>query len=81
VVNENITLQNPFILKFNIDSSLPGTNNEDKPNIIEAFEKTLIDICTGNLPLGGGTMRGNGVFTGKLIKKENGKEELLYPKE
>lgn len=28
----------------------------------EAFKKTLEDICKGNLPLGGATMRGHGVF-------------------
>ncbi|MCB5249774.1 MAG: RAMP superfamily CRISPR-associated protein [Candidatus Cloacimonadales bacterium] len=34
--------------------------------IKEAFKNTLSDICSGNLPLGGGTMRGHGCFTGKM---------------
>lgn len=36
--------------------------------IQEAFENTLVDICKGLLPLGGGVNRGNGCFNGKLIK-------------
>jgi len=44
-------------------------NRED---VRESFEKTLIDICNGMLPLGGGTMRGHGCFKGILYK--NGKE-------
>lgn len=41
-------------------------------NVKEAFSATLLDICNGLLPLGGGTMRGHGSFTGKLFI--NGKE-------
>ena len=37
--------------------------------IKEAFEHALSDICTGMLPLGGGTNRGNGIFTGALHKE------------
>lgn len=37
--------------------------------IKEAFEHALSDICTGMLPLGGGTNRGNGIFTGTLYKE------------
>ena len=40
-------------------------------NVKEAFENTLNDICTGMLPLGGGVMRGHGVFTGTILKKGN----------
>ena len=40
------------------------------PTIKEAFEKALNDICTGMLPLGGSTNRGNGTFTGTLTRKE-----------
>jgi len=32
---------------------------------IKAFEKTLDDICSGMLPLGGATTKGHGVFTGE----------------
>ena len=33
-----------------------------------AFEQSLRDICTGLLPLGGITNRGNGIFTGVVTK-------------
>ena len=42
--------------------------------VCEAFEEAMKDICKGLLPLGGGVNRGNGVFTGCLIKDG----ELLY---
>ena len=32
----------------------------------KAFEQALRDICNGLLPLGGGTNRGNGIFTGTM---------------
>jgi CRISPR/Cas system CSM-associated protein Csm3 (group 7 of RAMP superfamily) len=37
--------------------------------IKEALESSLQDICKGFLPLGGGTNRGNGCFSGILTKK------------
>jgi CRISPR/Cas system CSM-associated protein Csm3 (group 7 of RAMP superfamily) len=43
-----------------------------KTEIIDAFKSALKDLCSGALPLGGGTMRGHGCFEGKLLK--NGKE-------
>ena len=42
----------------------------DNEEIIEAFETALIDLCKGNLPLGGGVNRGNGTFTGSITKNE-----------
>ena len=36
--------------------------------IQEALEKALIDLCSGLLPLGGGTNRGNGCFEGILTR-------------
>ena len=42
--------------------------------IRDAFEEAMKDICKGLLPLGGGVNRGNGVFTGCLIKEG----ELVY---
>jgi CRISPR/Cas system CSM-associated protein Csm3 (group 7 of RAMP superfamily) len=42
------------------------------PDYLKAFECALNDICTGMLPLGGGTMRGHGCFNGELFK--NGKK-------
>lgn len=35
---------------------------------LKAFECALNDLCTGMLPLGGGTMRGHGCFKGELLK-------------
>lgn len=37
-------------------------------DIEKAFEQSLHDICTGLLPLGGITNRGNGIFTGTATK-------------
>ena len=37
-------------------------------HVVEAFIKSLKDIKTGMLPLGGGVNRGNGCFSGKLYK-------------
>lgn len=37
-------------------------------NVVEALETSLIDICKGMLPLGGGVNRGNGCFEGNLSK-------------
>lgn len=37
-------------------------------NIKQALERSLQDICDGLLPLGGGTNRGHGIFTGSIIK-------------
>lgn len=38
--------------------------------IRKALEKSLQDICDGLLPLGGGTNRGHGIFTGSLKIEE-----------
>lgn len=40
--------------------------------VCQAFEQSLRDVCQGLLPLGGASGRGNGMFTGKLLKE--GKE-------
>lgn len=37
----------------------------------EAFENTLHDLCSGMLPLGGGTMRGHGCFKGNYAIKSH----------
>lgn len=39
----------------------------DVNSVDEALTLALKDVCTGMLPLGGGTMRGHGCFTGKLF--------------
>ena len=36
--------------------------------IREALEQSLKDLCSGLLPLGGCVGRGNGFFTGELLK-------------
>ncbi len=43
-------------------------DNDD--NTGKAFEMALQDIADGLLPLGGGVNRGNGTFTGTLIKED-----------
>jgi len=47
-------------------------SNGTQQEYLDAFESTLKDVCTGMLPLGGGTMRGHGCFTGTITK--NGEE-------
>lgn len=56
---------------YNFEIQINKKSIEDS-FVLEAFEKTLADLCTGMLPLGGGTMRGHGSFTGSILK--NGKE-------
>lgn len=41
-------------------------NDKTNPQIKEALEAALTDICTGMLPLGGGVNRGNGCFKGTI---------------
>ncbi len=49
-----------------------NAKEEDVKKYIEAFELALDDLKNGMLPLGGGTMRGHGRFTGTITK--DGKE-------
>jgi CRISPR/Cas system CSM-associated protein Csm3 (group 7 of RAMP superfamily) len=68
--NENVVKdKKSFDLKFYLDNGFLVPDGVDKNKVVNAFENTLKDICSGLLPLGGGTMRGNGVFTGTLEKK------------
>lgn len=41
-----------------------------KDEVVNAFEQSLRDICTGLLPLGGITNRGNGIFTGTATEND-----------
>lgn len=50
---------------------LPGVDEE----AMEAFEKAMVDVCRGMLPLGGSVNRGSGLFKGVLMR--NG--EQVYP--
>ncbi len=56
----------PFTLTILVEQS--AFQGDD--NIQKAFEMTLDDITTGMLPLGGGVMRGHGVFSGTWKKDE-----------
>lgn len=47
------------------------TDTFKDPMVKEAFERTVSDLCMGLLPLGGGTNRGNGIFTGTYEVEEN----------
>lgn len=58
------TISSKQELKFEI---LLDKNVKDKA--LEAFEKTLDDLCSGMLPLGGYTTKGHGMFSGKWSKK------------
>lgn len=60
-----------FIFTLFVDNEALKVNN----NVKMALEKTLTDICSGLLPLGGGVNRGLGVFTGCVNK--NGEELKL----
>ena len=40
-------------------------------DIKTAFENTLNDLCEGRLPLGGRTMKGHGIFKGKLTTPDH----------
>jgi len=48
-------------------------NHSVNPKFLNALENTLEDLCRGMLPLGGGTMRGHGCFTGTYT---NNRKEL-----
>ncbi len=52
----------------NIDIDIQLVNRNYSDDVISAFEKTLEDICTGLLPLGGGVTKGFGQFVGNCYK-------------
>lgn len=52
---------------FNIYVEKDALNDDD---IKKAFVQSLRDICTGLLPLGGITNRGNGIFTGTATEND-----------
>lgn len=67
--SEEVVQEDAETVKFDLLVHKAAFQNE---NIEIAFDNTLKDICNGMLPLGGGTMRGHGSFTGTLTK--NGEE-------
>jgi len=73
VVHDIVNKDNKFVLEFLVSPEFQGNelSNKEKENITEAFRLTLEDICNGGLPLGGGTMRGNGVFKGTMTINKN----------
>ncbi|MDP3461682.1 MAG: RAMP superfamily CRISPR-associated protein [Bacteroidales bacterium] len=72
--NEEVVYGNKETITLEIRVKKDTIDNENG-TIIKSFVNALSDICNGLLPLGGGTMRGHGIFTGKLIK--NGEEIQL----
>lgn len=50
--------------------------NNYSAHVIQALENALQDICMGLLPLGGMTTKGNGMFTGRLLR--DGEELFNY---
>ena len=44
--------------------------------IQESLEAAMMDICKGMLPLGGGVNRGNGAFSGTLLRGN----DVIYPR-
>lgn len=63
----------PFKVVIYVDNA--AFSGEDGKSIKEAFIDALIDLASGNLPLGGGVNKGNGIFTGIIF--ENNKK--IYP--
>ena len=60
-----------YILELQVKTTAFSYAEESFPSngtIQKALEQALLDICNGLLPLGGGTNRGNGIFTGSLTK-------------
>lgn len=55
-----------FCIDILVDSCVKHTKNGEIK--VKALENSLLDICNGMLPLGGGVNRGNGVFSGTLLK-------------
>ena len=51
----------PFVMEILVEK-------EVDERCVQAYEKTLDDICNGMLPLGGSVNRGHGVFSGKWSK-------------
>jgi len=60
--------EQPIEMCIYLESDAFGLTESE--NVQKAFEQTLTDITMGMLPLGGGVMRGHGVFTGKWEKIE-----------
>ncbi len=70
IYNNNQSIE----LEVWVDESAFKESKEDNglsgSTLRKAFLATLNDVCTGLLPLGGGTMRGHGTFSGKFFINE-----------
>lgn len=74
-VRDIVDSENEFIIELLVRSDfLDGYDEKPKKNILEAFKLTIDDIYNGRLPLGGGTMRGNGIFRKNVSPKNNNKD-------
>jgi len=58
---KTISDSTPFVMEILVEK-------EVDERCVQAYEKTLDDICNGMLPLGGSVNRGHGVFSGKWSK-------------
>lgn len=68
--NEEVaSTKEEIILTIHVDEA--AFKVEDGPLIRSAFEEALLDLTNGQLPLGGGTAKGHGIFTGTIVNPEN----------
>jgi len=58
---KTISDSTPFVMEILVEKEIDE-------RCVQAYEKTLDDICNGMLPLGGSVNRGHGVFSGKWSK-------------
>lgn len=66
--SEEVTVfKEQFALKILVKGDVKG-------DYLKAFECALNDLCAGMLPLGGGTMRGHGCFSGTLLRNDKAYE-------
>jgi hypothetical protein len=47
---------------------MDGISEQEKEGFRSDLEAALKDICRGQLPLGGMTTKGHGIFTGRLFR-------------
>lgn len=73
---EKVTYAGEQVFILNIKVAENILQPESQKAVKTALQRTLRDICNGMLPLGGGTNRGHGCFSG-TITYNNG-EELSY---
>ena len=72
--SEKVSMLTEGNFNFEIFVDKKAFENKD---VKKAFENTLKDLCSGLLPLGGMTTKGNGMFTGSVISNEGFKYDYL----